>query len=168
MGPAPASPGHSGPGDAFTALDHAMTVVTVAAGDVRAGCLVGFHAQCSIHPLRYLVCVSVLNYTFDVAARAPAAAVHFLDGNDIGLARLFGETTGDEVDKFARWAWSPGPLGVPVLEHDGSWIAGPIVGRWPLGDHHGVVIDVTHHGGRAPRAPLMFSDTMGFAAGHPE
>ena len=36
--------------DLIAAMDGAMVVVTTAAGDDVGGCLVGFHAQCSIEP----------------------------------------------------------------------------------------------------------------------
>ena len=39
-------------------LDAAMVVVTVAVGDERDGCLVGFHSQSSIDPRRYVVWLS--------------------------------------------------------------------------------------------------------------
>ena len=37
-------------------LDYSMLVVTAAANDERAGCLIGFASQVSIHPPRFLVC----------------------------------------------------------------------------------------------------------------
>ncbi len=166
-GGAPPRPAPVGGSDQLAVPDHPMAIVTVAADGVNAGCLVGFHTQCSMQPKRYLVCISVLNHTFDIAVRAPAAAVHFLARSDIQLARLFGEATGDEVDKFTRCQWAPGPFGVPVLDHDGSWVAGPVVDRWPLGDHHGVVIDAAVAGGRLTRPQLQFSDVTELEPGHP-
>jgi flavin reductase (DIM6/NTAB) family NADH-FMN oxidoreductase RutF len=100
------------------ALDAAVVVVTVAAGGgsgERAGCLVGFHSQCSIEPRRYAVWLSNLNRTYRVALLAEHVAVHPLGAGDRDLAELFGGRTGDEVDKFARCDWQPGPGGVPVL-----------------------------------------------------
>jgi flavin reductase (DIM6/NTAB) family NADH-FMN oxidoreductase RutF len=105
--------------DAFDALmagaDSAMVVVTVSDGDERAGCLVGFHTQCSIDPPRFAVWVSKANHTCRVALRSSHLAVHFLGGDDRDLAELFGGETGDEVDKFEAVDWEPGPGGVPVL-----------------------------------------------------
>ena len=39
-----------------SALDYPMFIVTVAPDGGRAGCLVGFATQCSIDPVRFLVC----------------------------------------------------------------------------------------------------------------
>jgi flavin reductase (DIM6/NTAB) family NADH-FMN oxidoreductase RutF len=97
-------------------LDPAMVIVTAVSGGERAGCLVGFSAQCSITPPRYVVWLSKANHTFRVALHARHFAVHFLaeDGGD-ELPRLFGTVSGDTTDKFARCDWDPGPGGVPVL-----------------------------------------------------
>ncbi len=38
-----------------TEIDYPMFIVTAAAGGRRAGCLVGFTTQCSIHPPRFLI-----------------------------------------------------------------------------------------------------------------
>jgi flavin reductase (DIM6/NTAB) family NADH-FMN oxidoreductase RutF len=96
-------------------LDPAMAIVTAAAGDERAGCLVGFHAQCSIEPPRYVVWLSKANHTCRVALHAEHLAVHFVGAQQLELARLFGTTTGDDVDKFSQCDWEAGPSGVPLL-----------------------------------------------------
>jgi flavin reductase (DIM6/NTAB) family NADH-FMN oxidoreductase RutF len=111
----------SGPdGDVFAdlmaSLDTPMSVVTAAAGDERGGCLVGFQAQSSIEPARFVVWLSKANHTYRVAMHAEHLAVHFLTEADHDVAELFGTLTGDEVDKFRRCDWRPGPSGVPLLE----------------------------------------------------
>ena len=121
-------------------LDYPMVVVTAADGDHRAGCLVGFATQCSIHPPRFAVWISRKNHTCRVAARSGALAVHFLSVDDRPLAELFGTQTGDEVDKFARCRWREGPRGVPVLEDCSRWFAGEVVERIPTGDHLGFLL----------------------------
>ena len=105
--------------DAFEAIakgfDPPLVIVTTAAGDQRAGCVVGFHSQCSIDPLRYAVWLSKANLTYRVALLATHVAVHVPVAGDKELVELFGGTTGDEVDKFARCEWTAGPGGVPLL-----------------------------------------------------
>lgn len=105
--------------DAFDILagsaDPAMVIVTAAAGPERAGCLVGFHAQCSIHPRRYAVWLSKANHTYRVALLGEHLGVHFLTEDDRDLAELFGGETGDEVDKFTRSPAEVTAEGVPVL-----------------------------------------------------
>src|SRR3954451_19397105 len=102
-------------------LDYPMFIVTAAAGSDRAGCLVGFATQCSIDPPRFLVCLSDKNRTFRVARHARTLVVHLVPREATGLAELFGSETGDEVDKFARCAWSEGPDGTPVLDDCRNW-----------------------------------------------
>jgi flavin reductase (DIM6/NTAB) family NADH-FMN oxidoreductase RutF len=99
----------------MTGSDTAMVVVTTSDGEERAGCLVGFHTQCSIEPPRYAIWLSKANRTYRVGLRAEHFAIHFLDQGDGDLAELFGGETGDDVDKFARAAWEAGPDGVPLL-----------------------------------------------------
>ena len=59
-------------------LDYPMYVVTAAVGGERAGCLVGFGTQTSIHPPRFLGCISRKNRTLRVASEATLLGVHFL------------------------------------------------------------------------------------------
>jgi flavin reductase (DIM6/NTAB) family NADH-FMN oxidoreductase RutF len=117
-------------------LDNPMFVVTVASKERRAGCLAGFATQCSIRPLRWYVGISKLNHTFDVAAGADFVVVHALGPANAALARLFGEQTGDDIDKFSLCEWQPGPDGqTPVLTECPRWFAGEIVERVDPGDH---------------------------------
>ena len=105
--------------DAFETIakgfDPPLVIVTTAAGDQRGGCIVGFHSQCSIDPLRYAVWLSKANLTYRVALLATHVAVHVPVAGDKELVELFGGTTGDEVDKFARCQWTEGPGSVPLL-----------------------------------------------------
>jgi flavin reductase (DIM6/NTAB) family NADH-FMN oxidoreductase RutF len=132
-------------GDSFeafvTALDYPMFVVTTAADGERAGCLVGFATQVSIHPPRFLVGLSDKNHTFGLAARATHLAVHLLTPQDLPLARLFGEHTGDDLDKFARCSWTTGPGGVPVLDGVSGWFVGRVLERFTLGDHVATLLE---------------------------
>src|SRR5918995_3365445 len=90
-------------------LDYPMFIATVATGEARAGCLIGFATQCSIHPPRFLAGVSDKNHTHRVAQGAAAMGVHLVPEDATELAELFGGETGDELDKFERCSWRPGP-----------------------------------------------------------
>jgi flavin reductase (DIM6/NTAB) family NADH-FMN oxidoreductase RutF len=122
-------------------LDYPMFIVTVAAHGERDGCLVGFTTQCSIHPPRFLACISVKNRTFRVAQTAPAIAVHLVPHDADDLVDLFGGETGDDVDKFERADWHEGPEGLPILDRCGSWFVGRVLDRLDLGDHHGFLLE---------------------------
>ena len=143
-----------------------MLVVTACDGERRAGCLVGFTTQCSIDPPRYLVCVSRTNHTSKVEANSEVVVVHVLDAAQMELARLFGEETGDRVDKFARAAWRPGPAGVPVLEDCASWFAGRVLDRIDAGDHTALVLEPFQLSHTPGLRPLLFSAVKDMVPGH--
>ena len=154
----------------MSGIEYPMYIVTAAAGDDRAGCLVGFVTQCSIEPARMLVCLSKANFTYRVAQRADVLAVHFLDQEDRELAALFGEETGDEVDKFARCGWQPGPAGVPLLDGTVGWVTGRIGLRTDCGDHVAHVLDPIDAEQRRPLLPatqLGFQSVKEMSPGHP-
>jgi flavin reductase (DIM6/NTAB) family NADH-FMN oxidoreductase RutF len=157
--------------DRFVAgLDYPMFIVTAGTGPEpadRAGCLIGFATQCSIDPGRMLICLSKANHTYQLAKDAAQLAVHRLDPAQHELAELFGGSTGDEVDKFARCAWHPGPGGVPLLDDCPVWMVGTVVQRTDLGDHVGFVLDPVEVGGEADGRALSFRQVRDIEAGHP-
>jgi flavin reductase (DIM6/NTAB) family NADH-FMN oxidoreductase RutF len=164
-----------GAADGFDAvvagLDPAMVVVTVTVGEERDGCLVGFHTQASIHPRRYVVWLSVANRTYRLAQLADHLAVHALAASDHALAEHFGGTTGDEEDKLADVAWSPGPGGVPLLEDLPARFVGRVV-EWlrpSEGDHQAVVLEpVEATGGElGPDGPFRLGHAGDITPGHP-
>jgi flavin reductase (DIM6/NTAB) family NADH-FMN oxidoreductase RutF len=122
-------------------LDYPMFIATVAAGGERSGCLIGFATQCSIHPPRFLAGISDKNRTYRVAKGATSMAVHLVPGDATELAELFGGETGDDIDKFERCDWRPGPGGVPLLDGCPNRFVGRIVERVPFGDHLGMVLE---------------------------
>ena len=146
-----------------------MAIATTRADDdgQRAGCLVGFTTQCSLNPIRYLVCLSRRNHTFGVAARASVLALHFPTPAERDLAALFGERTGDTVDKFARCAWRPGPGGVPVLTGCGAWFAGAVLDRFDLGDHAGYLLEPVEAAAGTDFEQLGFQAVRTMRPGHP-
>jgi flavin reductase (DIM6/NTAB) family NADH-FMN oxidoreductase RutF len=132
--------------DAFQAiagrLDYPMFVATTRAADgERAGCLVGFATQASIHPPRFLVCISEKNRTYRVLLGADAIAVHVVPEDAGDVVELFGGETADETDKFDRCQWHEGPEGLPILDRCPTWFAGWILERHPMGDHVGHLIE---------------------------
>jgi flavin reductase (DIM6/NTAB) family NADH-FMN oxidoreductase RutF len=149
-------------------LDYGMLVLTVAAGGERSGCLVGFAAQCSIDPVRFFVWVSKQNHTARVAERAEVFVIHVLRASDLDLAHLFGERTGDVVDKFAQVEWEPGPGGAPVLSRC-DWFAGRVLERLDCGDHVGHLLEVLEDGraDHADEPQLGYQAVRNFEPGHP-
>ena len=140
-------------------LDYPMFIATVP-GD---GCLVGFATQCSIDPLRVLVCLSDKNRTYRLAEDATHMALHVVPQARRDLADLFGGETADEVDKLARVEWREGPGGVPLI--DGCpYVAGPVAERFEVGDHVAFVLDVDVEEGAAK--PLPFEHARAIDPGH--
>jgi flavin reductase (DIM6/NTAB) family NADH-FMN oxidoreductase RutF len=147
-------------------LDYSLLIATVAADGHRSGCLVGFASQVSIHPPRFLVCLSVKNHTFRVAKGTNVIVVHFVPEQAEELAVLFGGETGDEIDKFSRCSWREGPAGTPVLTDLEDWFAGRVLDTTDFGDHCGFLLEPI--GGEAHRsgAPLTFRRAKWIEPGH--
>jgi flavin reductase (DIM6/NTAB) family NADH-FMN oxidoreductase RutF len=156
--------------DAFlSGVDYPMFVVTVEHDGQRDGCLVGFVTQASIDPQRLLVCLSVANRTYELARDSGSLAVHLLCDDQHELATLFGSTTGDDIDKFSRCRWEPGPDGLPLLVECPAWMTGTILERIPLGDHVGFLIAPSKIRRRSPEAgPVMtYQQVKDMPPGHP-
>jgi flavin reductase (DIM6/NTAB) family NADH-FMN oxidoreductase RutF len=150
-------------------LDYSMLIVTARGADgERAGCLVGFATQTSIRPPRFLVCLSRKNRTYRVARDgARTLVVHFVPREAEALAQLFGGETGDEVDKFARCDWHPGPDGIPVIDALDTWFAGSVLEQLDLGDHVGFLLDPVEGEAHRGQRPFTFHRARRIEAGHP-
>jgi flavin reductase (DIM6/NTAB) family NADH-FMN oxidoreductase RutF len=122
-------------------LDYPVFIVTAGDGERREGCVIGFASQTSFRPPRFLACLSRANRTLRFAQGVEALAVHLVPQDAADLVELFGGETGDEVDKFARCDWAPGPRGLPIIARCPSWFAGAILERHDLGDHVGFLLD---------------------------
>jgi flavin reductase (DIM6/NTAB) family NADH-FMN oxidoreductase RutF len=146
-------------------LNYPVFIVTTTAGGERDGCVVGFATQTSVHPGRFLACLSRSNRTFRLARAAPALAVHLVPRERADLAELFGGETGDEVDKLARCEWAAGPHDLPILGGCPSWFAGSILSRHDLGDHEGFLLDPIA-ARYEPGELLYFQDVKYIEPGH--
>jgi flavin reductase (DIM6/NTAB) family NADH-FMN oxidoreductase RutF len=147
-------------------LDYSLFIVTAAGDGQRSGCLVGFASQVSIHPARFLICLSVKNRTFEVAQHAAVLVVHFVPQQAEELAVLFGGQTGDETDKFAQCEWREGPNGTPVLTSLPDWFAGRILKRLDLGDHWGFLLEPIEGEAHRSGSPLTFRRAKWIEPGH--
>ena len=153
--------------DLVAVLDTPMVIVTTALEETRAGCLVGFHAQCSIEPRRYAIWLSKANHTCRVALHAEHFAVHFLSKDDRDLAELFGTTSGDTTDKFARCEWSAGPEGIPLLDRCPRRIVVRRTGLLDEGsDHVCFVGEPIEVGTAGSFVPMRLSDVADLDPGH--
>ncbi|HET7131388.1 MAG TPA: flavin reductase family protein [Gammaproteobacteria bacterium] len=146
-------------------LDYPVYVVTTAVGDELSGCLIGFATQCSIHPPRFLACLSKKNHTLQVAKRATALAVHIVEEEDKDIAELFGGETGDKVDKFARTRWHFAQ-GVPILDACRRWFAGSVLQQIDFGDHVGFLLEPIDLEQASSSEQLTFQRARDIEPGH--
>lgn len=150
----------------MASVDPPMYVLTAHDGERRSGCLVGFAAQVSIRPARFMVMVSKTNHTYPVASAAPAVVVHVLRSSDHEMAARFGELSGDDVDKFDGLDVIEGPGRSPIVVGL-DWFAGRVLQQIDLGDHVGLVL--APHDGSAARsgeAQLGMRDVDDLEPGH--
>lgn len=147
-------------------IDYPMYIATVAARGEKSGCLVGFSTQCSIDPVRFLVCLSDKNRTYRVAQQAEVVAMHLVPATADDLVALFGSQTGDEIDKFEHCAWHEGPDGVPILDDCPNWFAGRILDRLPAGDHEALLLDPIAAGTGGDSSQFDFHRAKRFPPGH--
>lgn len=125
----------------FERVDYPYYLLTVRAHDEEmSGCLAGFVTQCSIDPPNFIACISRLNHTLGVAVRASAMGLHLLGEDQVAMAKLFGEETGDEVDKFADVDWRIGTTGAPLLTEVAVALEGTILGHFSVGDHEAFLV----------------------------
>jgi flavin reductase (DIM6/NTAB) family NADH-FMN oxidoreductase RutF len=146
-------------------LDYPLYVVTTALGNQPAGCLIGFATQCSIHPPRFLACISRKNHTLLLANQAAFVAVHVIEEKDKQLAELFGGETGDDVDKFARVSWHSAH-GVPILDECQRWFVGSVLEQIDLGDHVGFLLEPVDTSQNANAEQLTFQRARDIKPGH--
>jgi flavin reductase (DIM6/NTAB) family NADH-FMN oxidoreductase RutF len=148
-------------------LDYPVLIVTAANQDTRAGCLVGFSTQCSLDPVRFIVCISKANRTYRVATGTARLAVHLVPREAVGLARLFGGNTGDDIDKFSQCEWSEGPDGLPLLDACPDRFIGRVLDEIDSGDHVSFHLAPEEWSCEGATPLLMFQDAKDIDAGHP-
>jgi flavin reductase (DIM6/NTAB) family NADH-FMN oxidoreductase RutF len=146
-------------------LDYPVYIATTAVGNEPTGCLIGFASQCSIHPPRFLACISKKNHTFQLSRRATVFAVHVVDDGSREIARIFGGETGDEIDKFKQVHWRFVD-GAPVLDDCARWFTGRVLERIDLGDHVGHLLEPVSVGSGHPCAQLTFQQARAIQPGH--
>ena len=147
--------------------DGTMVIVTANFRDERAGCLVGFHCQCSIEPARYALWLSKPNHTCRVAIQSTHLGIHFLGHEDLELARRFGEHTGDAIDKFFGREVEEGPGGVPLLtECANRMVTRRVTSMDNGGDHMCFITEAVQVRNTGRSAPLRLSDVADFTPGH--
>nr|WP_194956430.1 flavin reductase family protein [Aeromicrobium phoceense] len=152
----------------MASVDQPLVVVTTAAEDERAGCLVGFHAQSSIDSEHYSVWLSKANHTYRTGLRAKHFAVHFLTDRDLALAERFGTTCSAETDKFDGLDVDTDEYAVPLLRDCPNRIVLERIAVLDDGGDHVCLASrvVAAHAGE-PFTPLRVSAATHLEPGHP-
>jgi flavin reductase (DIM6/NTAB) family NADH-FMN oxidoreductase RutF len=152
----------------FDLIDYPYYVVTVRSPEAEmSGCLAGFVTQCSIDPPNFLVCVSKVNHTLGVAEQATGMGLHLLGRHQVELARLFGEETGDVVDKFASVDWRLGSTGAPLLVDAAVSVDGQILGHFSVGDHEAFLMRGVRAVAGSNEGLLTYRGAPPLEPGHP-
>jgi flavin reductase (DIM6/NTAB) family NADH-FMN oxidoreductase RutF len=146
-------------------LDYPLYIVTTAVENEPAGCLVGFATQCSIHPPRFLACISIKNHTLELARRASTLAVHVVEERNKDIAAIFGGETADEVNKFERVSWHYED-GMPIHDACRRWFAGSVLERMDLGDHVGFLLEPIDTEMAVPAEQLTYQQARDIKPGH--
>lgn len=152
--------------DLVAALDTPLVIVTTASNGQRAGCVVGFHTQCSIAPPRFAVWLSKANLTYRVSLFATHLAVHVPSADDHDLIELFGGVSGDDVDKFARCDWTPGPADVPLLTRCPSRMVLERVTAWDDSSDHVCFVGIPLEAHVEPGLAPLHLSAVHIDAGH--
>ena len=157
--------------DAFENLmdstDSALIVVTTAAENEWAGCLVGFHSQSSMSPERYGFWLSKANHTYRVSLRATHFAIHFLTADDLAMAQRFGAHSSEDVDKFRGLDVVTAEHGVPLLNAvPNRMLVESITLLDDGGDHVALTARVISSETTGPFAPLRLSHLGDLRPGH--
>jgi flavin reductase (DIM6/NTAB) family NADH-FMN oxidoreductase RutF len=152
----------------FERIDFPYYVVTVRTSDGEmSGCLAGFVTQCSIDPPNFLVCIAKVNHTFGVADRSEAMGLHLLGAGQADLARIFGEETGDLIDKFAQCDWRLGPTGAPLLVDAAVSMEVRILVHFSAGDHEAYLVRAQRAVSGDRQGLLTYRKAPHFHPGHP-
>ena len=152
----------------FDVVDYPYYIATVRSPDGdMSGCLVGFVTQCSIDPPNFLVCISKVNHTLGVAERSPSMGLHLLGADQVALARVFGEETGDVVDKFAAVDWRLGTTGAPLLVDSAVSLEGHVLGHFSVGDHEAFLLRGVRAVRGGHRGLLTHRGSPPLTPGHP-
>jgi flavin reductase (DIM6/NTAB) family NADH-FMN oxidoreductase RutF len=153
----------------FERVDYPLSVVTARSptGEIN-GCLPGFITLCSIDPPNFLVCVSKANHTLGIAQRSTGLGLHLLGEHQADLARLFGQETGDVLDKFASVDWRLGSTGAPLLVDTAVSVEGDVLGHFTVGrDHEAFMMRAVRAVAGGRRGILTYRGAPSFEPGHP-
>ncbi|MDE0547052.1 flavin reductase family protein [Microbacterium sp. C7(2022)] len=108
-----------------------VAVITADAGDGPVALTATSVSSVSADPPLLIFSISAMSSASDVLARAETVVVHFLDANDLELAKLGAERG---IDRFAAThRWSRLVTGEPVYRDVRAWVRCAVIERMDAG-----------------------------------
>jgi flavin reductase (DIM6/NTAB) family NADH-FMN oxidoreductase RutF len=127
-----------------------VTILTTVDAEARAtGLTVSAFCSVSLDPPQILVCVDHKSQSYPALRDGAAFAVNILGAEHESVSRRFATT---RLDKFDGVPWSPGRLGVPLIDGALAHLECRTVSRHVEGDHTILVgrVEEARNGGGEP------------------
>jgi flavin reductase (DIM6/NTAB) family NADH-FMN oxidoreductase RutF len=132
----------------------AVSVITADDGTGPVGFTVTSVVSVSISPPMVSFAISNASSSFPTVARAASVVINFLSLGQHMLATTFAARG---INRFAEpTRWSRLADGSPVLEDAPTYLHGRVQHRFPVGDHHIVVAELTAAEQRRHYEPLVY------------
>ena len=127
-----------------------VTILTTVDGESRpTGLTVSAFCSVSLDPPQILVCVDHKSQSYPALRDGASFAVNILGAEHESISRRFATT---RLDKFDGVPWSPGRLGVPLIDGALAHLECRTVSRHVEGDHTILVgrVEEARNGGGEP------------------
>lgn len=143
--------------EAMATLAAAVNVITT--DGPRGRCGITASAVCSVTdtPPTMLVCINRASHAHDVLRENQNVCINVLGARGQELARVFAGMTGCTMEeRFARCAWAPGALDVPVLADAVARLEGRVCESKEVGSHSVFFVRIAHIALRAEADSLVY------------
>lgn len=130
-----------------------VTVITAREGETPVGFTCQSFSSLSLDPPLVLLAPARASRSWPRIRAVGRFAVNVLAADHAGLSRQFARSSSD---KFAGVAWTPSPLGSPLLAGVSAWLDCTVLREIDGGDHTVVVAAVHDLGADSRRTPLVF------------
>ncbi|MBF0463513.1 MAG: flavin reductase [Nitrospirae bacterium] len=138
-------------------ITHGVYVITVNAGGKINGMTASWVSQVSFNPLMLMVSIAPGRYSNELIKESGYFAINVLSAKQDGEARLFGFSSGRDVDKFKNTAHFKAPNGSPVIESAMAYCECKLAHVFSAGDHELFVGDVVAAKLLKDVNPLLFA-----------
>ncbi len=102
--------------DVLDKIVNGVAVVASKRGNVINGCSIAWVSQVNFDPPLVMVCMGKTYYTTELIEASKVFGVSLLAERQVDVARLFGNKSGREVNKFSTVAYETKETGAPILK----------------------------------------------------